>query len=182
MDNKIIWIGESHLSLEKCQVIEKEQSFHCRGEIVGNKNNQIYGVDYQLVADDKWKIRFFSIECKQGHKNYSLHAHKINELWVIDECEHPELNDCFDIDISVTPFTNTLPINRLKLEVGEQKEISVLYINPLEERFTPLIQQYERVSEDTYLYRNLGTEFESEIIVDKNGFVLEYPKLYQRIK
>jgi hypothetical protein len=33
-----------------------------------------------------------------------------------------------DVDISITPFTNTLPIGRLKLHTGESQEILAVYI------------------------------------------------------
>lgn len=181
MDKHITWIGEDHLSIEKCHVIEKEQSFHSRGEVVGNKNNQVYGVDYQIVVDNNWETRFFSISCSHGHKNYFLHAHKINNVWVIDDVEHPEFNECLDVDIAITPYTNSLPINRLKMEVGESKDIKVLYINPIEERVALVMQRYTRLTENTYHYENLWNDFKATIIVEENGLVTDYPEMYKAI-
>lgn len=81
----------------------------------------------------------------------------------------------------MTPFTNALPINRLNLAIGESKEIAVLYINPIEERFTRVVQRYERLSETTYHYKNLWSDFESTIEVDTDGLVTNYPKLFNRL-
>lgn len=181
MNKHITWIGGEHLSIEKCHIIEKEQSFHSRGELVGNKNNQVYGLDYQIVVDEQWKTRFFSINSSQGNKSYSVHAHKINNLWVIDDVEYPEFNECLDVNIATTPYTNTLPINRLKLEIGESKEINVLYINPLEERITLVMQRYKRLSDFTYFYENLWNDFKATIIVDEDGIVQEYSGMYKAI-
>ncbi|WP_158210825.1 putative glycolipid-binding domain-containing protein [Myroides phaeus] len=181
MNKHITWIGEEHLSIEKCHIIEKEQSFHSRGEVVGNKNNQVYGLDYQIVVDEQWETRFFSINSYQGHKHYSVNAHKINNLWVIDDIERPEFNECLAIDIATTPYTNTLPINRLKLVIGESKELSVLYINPLEERIALVMQRYKRLSEDTYYYENLWNDFKATITVDEDGIVKDYSDMYKAI-
>jgi hypothetical protein len=40
----------------------------------------------------------------------------------------PHLNGIFDVDLSITPFTNSLPIRRLKLRVGESAEIVTAYV------------------------------------------------------
>lgn len=181
MNKHITWIGEEHLSIEKCHIIEKEQSFHSRGEVVGNKNNQVYGLEYQIVLDEHWHTRFFSIESKQGHKHYSVNAHKINNLWVIDGVEYPEFNDCLDIYVDRTAFSNALLINRLKLEIGESKEVSVLYISPFEERIALMVQRYERLSEDTYYYENLWNDLKVTITIDEDGIVTDYSGIYKAI-
>ncbi|MTG98882.1 MULTISPECIES: putative glycolipid-binding domain-containing protein [Myroides] len=181
MDKNTTWIGEQHLSIERCKIISKENSYHVKGELVGNKNNQVYGVDYQIVVDENWETRFFSIETRTGHKNNFINAHKINGLWMIDEMDRPEFNECLDIDIAITPFTNTIPINRLKLAVNATAEITVIYIDPIDGRLVPMLQQYTRLSDSRYFYKNLGTEFESEIEVDENGIVLNYPGLFKAI-
>ncbi len=55
------------------------------------------------------------------------------------------LQGCVDIDISATPFTNTLPIRRLGLALGEAREILVAYVavpalapEPVRQRYTCL--------------------------------------------
>jgi len=44
----------------------------------------------------------------------------------------PELEGCMDVDISVTPFTNTLPIQKLGLAPTESPEVSVAYVEGTE--------------------------------------------------
>jgi len=38
-----------------------------------------------------------------------------------------EFENCLDVDISATPFTNTLPIRRLSLRPDESAETKVIY-------------------------------------------------------
>jgi hypothetical protein len=40
----------------------------------------------------------------------------------------PQLGGAIDIDISITPFTNTLAIRRLNLRRGQSEEIIAVYI------------------------------------------------------
>ncbi|MEC4114804.1 putative glycolipid-binding domain-containing protein [Myroides pelagicus] len=181
MDKNITWIGESNLSIERCSIISKENSFHIKGELVGNKNNQVYGVEYQIVVDEQWQTRFFSLNTHIGHRNSFTMAHKINGVWQIDEVEHLEYNECIDIDIAVTPFTNTIAINRLNLAVGESLVQTVMYINPIDDRISPMLQEYKRLSTNSYYYKNLGTEYEAVIEVDDTGLVKNYPGLFTSI-
>ena len=41
-----------------------------------------------------------------------------------------ELDGCYDIDLACTPFTNTLPIRRLPLTVGDAAELPIVVIDP----------------------------------------------------
>ncbi len=54
----------------------------------------------------------------------------------------PELRGRSDVDISVTPFTNTLPIRRLGLAPGDSAELSVAYFEGTELQAWPEPQQY----------------------------------------
>lgn len=181
MEKKRTWLGIDSISVEHFTNIEKEGSFHCKGELVGNKNNRIYGVEYQVVTTSNWETRFFDIRCQEGHRYFQLSGHKLNDQWIIDEQEYPHFKECLDIDIALTPFTNTLPINRLNMAIGESKIIPVLYINPLEENFTLVQQEYTKLSENTYHYKNIWSDFEATITLDAEGFVTEYPGLFKVI-
>ncbi|MDR0229934.1 MAG: putative glycolipid-binding domain-containing protein [Flavobacteriaceae bacterium] len=181
MEKQIIWTGVDCLSIEKCNINKKEDSFHIKGELVGNKNNQVFGVEYQIVVDLQWQTRFFSINSSVANKYNSISGHKLNHLWIIDEIEYPEFNTCLDIDISVTPFTNTLPINRLKLGNLESESIDVLYINPIEDKRLLVKQQYTKQAENSYYYKNLWSDFDATIEVDTEGIVTNYPKLFKQL-
>ncbi|MDR2221360.1 MAG: putative glycolipid-binding domain-containing protein [Flavobacteriaceae bacterium] len=181
MEKQIIWTGIDCLSIEKCSISKKEDSFHIKGELVGNRNNQVFGVEYQIVVDLQWQTRFFSINSSVANRYNSISGHKLNHLWIIDEVEYPEFSSCLDIDISVTPFTNTLPINRLKLDIGESAEIDVLYLNPVEDKRVMVKQQYTKLGEHSYHYKNLWSDFEATIEVDAEGIITSYPKLFARL-
>lgn len=94
----------------------------------------------------------------------------------------PELNGCLDVDISATPFTNTLPIRRLALNIGEAAGISVVYLAVPELSFRVLRQRYTRLQDRLYLYESLSSGYRAEIEVDGSGLVVRYPKLFERVE
>jgi hypothetical protein len=97
----------------------------------------------------------------------------------------PELGGCIDVDISVTPFTNTLPIRRLGLAPTESAELLVAYFEGTELQAWPEPQQYTCL-EKSYgggLYRFLSLDggFTTDLLVDADGLVLDYPGLFKRV-
>jgi hypothetical protein len=97
----------------------------------------------------------------------------------------PGLEGCVDVDISATPFTNTLPIRRLGLAPGESADLSVAYVDIDEMRAWREEQRYTRLkknSEDAlYKYESLDSGFTADLPVDTDGLVLDYPGLFRRV-
>lgn len=65
------------------------------------------------------------------------------------------LRGCRDIDLSVSPFTNTLPIRRLDLAIGQSADITVAFIELPTLRIRPEHQRYLLLQRqgDTSIYR-----------------------------
>ncbi len=88
------------------------------------------------------------------------------------------------MDISETPFTNSLPIRKLALAPGESAEISVAYFDGTELQPWPEPQRYTclQKGEGSGLYRFLSLDggFTAELPVDADGLVLDYPGLFNR--
>jgi hypothetical protein len=65
------------------------------------------------------------------------------------------------VDLSITPLTNTLPIRRLKLGVGESAEIATAYVAIPDMEASLDRQRYTRVAFDRYRYVPLDSDFVS---------------------
>ncbi len=89
------------------------------------------------------------------------------------------------MDISVTPFTNTLPIRRLSLKPVESAELSVTYIEGAELQAWAEPQRYTCLekSDEGGLYRYLSLDggFTADLPVDADGLVLNYQGLFKRV-
>jgi uncharacterized protein len=94
----------------------------------------------------------------------------------------PELSGCTDVDIMITPFTNTLPIKRLHLKPAEAREIAVVYIglpglvvSKFEQRYTCLSSGEDG---SVYRYENVKSDFRADLLVDTDGLVVDYPNIF----
>lgn len=113
---------------------------------------------------------------------YSVSASRSNRDWIVNGQVRPDLKNCTDIDISITPFTNSLPINRLRLDLNKPQPIEVLYIDVPENSIRASRQRYTRKSGTVYNFQTIPNDFEADIIVDNDGFVVHYPQLFERVE
>ena len=95
--------------------------------------------------------------------------------------ENYNFNNCRYIDISLTPFTNTLPINGLTLKEEGSSDIDVLYIDIMKGEMRRDRQRYTKLGRLKYLFENDNGDFSAEIDVDEEGFVTDYPELFESI-
>ena len=63
-----------------------------------------------------------------------------------------EFKGCIDIDISLTPFTNSLPINRLEWELNKPRQINVMFLDILSHEIIPVQQRYTKLSNTEYKF------------------------------
>jgi hypothetical protein len=106
--------------------------------------------------------------------------------WATDAGERLEhLGGCLDVDISATPFTNTLPIRRLGMKEGESAEVVVVYVALPEIEIRTARQRYtclrRRTEGDLYRYESLSSDFTAELPVDSDGLVADYPGVFRRV-
>ncbi|REC49518.1 putative glycolipid-binding domain-containing protein [Chryseobacterium pennipullorum] len=177
----LIWKGIYDESLEYFNIKKDDQRYIAESEITGRSKDKIYRVRYNIVIDENWTVAEFSIESEINGVKEQLAGKKQDEEWIINGTLHQEFNGFQYIDISVTPFTNTLPINHLKLTENRPQKINVIYIDVLHHHFKPAVQRYTCLATGTYLYENVETDFKSEILVDDIGLVISYPGLFERI-
>ena len=65
--------------------------------------------------------------------------------WTVDGASRPDLAEAVDVDIVLTPFTNTLPIRRLPLHIGHTADITVASIDVETLDVQPDHQRYTRL-------------------------------------
>lgn len=181
MQRNILWTGLEYHSLENCLVNATYTGFEINSTIIGNYYGKIYKVEYQIQTNRNWETVF--LELQSQHSNRKEHLTLKSDAqgnWVANGRKTNQFKDCIDVDIPLTPFTNTLPINRLKLNPNEERQISVIYLDILEQQVKPVHQKYTRLSETEFQYENVPNDFEAKIEVDELGLVVNYPSLFVR--
>ena len=101
-------------------------------------------------------------------------------VWRSSDQELRYIHGCDDVDLAVTPATNTIAIRRLSLQVGSSESIIAAWVKFPELTVQPLSQRYTRLAQNTYRYAS-NTGFSAEIVVDDLGLVSAYPGGWERI-
>jgi hypothetical protein len=93
----------------------------------------------------------------------------------------PALDGCIDVDISLTPSTNTLPIRRLAIGRGGSADIKVAYILAPELSLRAGPQRYTHLADRLWRFQSIDSGFTADLSVDAEGFVVDYPGLFRRV-
>lgn len=186
MRRDIVWLpwdtpGMEHLILRPAE----HAGVEAESTIVGMSAGGPYTVQYRIACDTAWRARRIVVEASQGLARVDLRSDG-QGVWT-----HPDgevvrsLAGCLDVDISATPFTNTLPIRRLQLASGESRDIDVVYVSVPSLQYSVLTQRYTCLERDTrYRYESLVegmSVFSADLRVDGDGLVLDYPGLFRRV-
>lgn len=127
-----------------------------------------YEVQYEIACAPTWE----TIDASIVTGGTTLEIRRDGARWMMNGQHVPAVDGCIDIDIGVTPSTNTLPIRRLSLGVGESREVTAAWLRFPELSLEPLVQRYTRLAERTYLYES--PSFRAELEVDGDGVVTRY--------
>jgi len=182
MKKVIIWKGLHYQSMEYCDINIDNEQLEVASTILGVHEGKEYKVDYVIIANPNWEVVSCRVEIRLGAGiDIQKFKHDGEGNWTKNGKTIDEYKGCMDIDISVTPFTNALPINRLQLQANEVRQIRVLYVDVLGQAIKSVVQQYTKISDHEYQYANVPNDFEAVITVDKLGLVTEYPGLFTRL-
>ncbi|ASE62348.1 hypothetical protein EGY07_03685 [Chryseobacterium indologenes] len=176
----LIWKGIAYESLEYF-TLRKREDYTVESTIIGCYQDYLYTVNYQLAIDKDWKILEFMIESEINTIKNKITGRKLHDEWEINTVIDPDFKDFTFIDISLTPFTNTLPVNNLQLQENTSRVIDVIYIDVLNNNIRPVQQQYTRKNGNNYLYENLENDFKANVLFDEEGLVTEYHQLFKKI-
>lgn len=181
LETTLIWKGIYLNTMEHCRISHQKNLTFMNGSISGIANDKPVNVNYQISVGDDYQIRSVIVRSVNNGK-VLVHMTRQNNSWFGINGKHlDQFDNCTDIDISLTPLTNTLPINRLHLSPGQSKTIDVIYIDPLKNDLLRLQQRYTRFSVHNYKYENLSSKFIANLLVDDNGFIIHYPGAWERI-
>lgn len=174
MNRELVWTAERWPGMEYTSVGIAEDRITADGTIIAFVDAQPVRLRYQVDCDSSWRTVRVSVTL---HGRPAVSFRRTGDRWYdTDGRERPDLAGCLDVDIALTPFTNTIPIRRLGLEVGDSADIDVVYIHPVTTvDISPARQRYTR-SQAGFTYES--GSFRADLLVDPDGFVIEYPGLW----
>ncbi len=168
----VLWVRQDQPGNDACRFADAEGGYL----IDGSATDASWNITrYRVRARDDGTTRRVRI----GANSRIFIRRAPDGVWTQNGTEVPGLEDALDIDIGFTPATNTLPIRRLKLAVGDEAEILAAWFDPADERVKPLRQRYRRTGENAYDYTSLDSGFSARLRVNVAGVVLEYEGLWK---
>ncbi len=123
-----------------------------------------------------------------GSVRRSLHLTVADGRWYAGAEELTALRACVDIDLGLTPATNTLPIRRVAPAIGEHCDVVAAWVSFPALRIEPLFQRYTRLEAMRYRFETFENSdmsgepaFSAELTVDHTGLVQDYTGWWERV-
>ena len=178
----VVWRNLLLNGTDYCALGHTAEGWILKGTVVGVLDgHRPVLATYEVHCDEKWHTHRVQVERIFGNDVEALSLSvESRGMWRNAGRELHELNGCEDVDLALTPATNTLPIKRLNLQVGGSESVIAAWVKFPELTVQPLFQRYTRLTKDTYRYQS-NTGFSAEIEVDAFGLVTTYPNGWERI-
>lgn len=170
------WDGQGH---EVLQLGWESGGWTADGVVRGITSDD-WGIHYVIRLDERWKLRQFLLFRDLPDPDLWLGVDPTGRWGEINGARRPELDGCVAVDMACTPFTNTLPIRRLRIEVGDTAELKIARVDHDTLEITAEQQRYTRLSLDRWRYED-SSGFTAELHVDDHGLVHDYPGLFRRL-
>lgn len=189
MRQELVWSRWDGDGVEHLRLAVGEEGAIADGVVLGVVGGKPLRTFYEVRCDAGWRVRELRVSGSTvGGSDLELLSSGKGD-WTSNGEPSPELKGCVDADISITPFTNTLPIRRLGLTLGKYSDISVAYVEVDIEGGEPSAwaepQRYrclESLSNgDIYRFESLDGGFTADFPVDADGLVIDYPGLFRRV-
>jgi uncharacterized protein len=179
----VLWRGLYLPGAEYCGLSRSGEGVLLEGTALLAVDNRPYAVTYRIGCDAGWNTRCVEVRARSGGENEQILTLAVDgqHRWWRGRDELIELAGCADVDLGFTPSTNTLPIRRLNLPIGLQREVTAAWVRFPELTVQPLRQRYTRLSGTLYRYESLDSGFRAEIEVDEEGLVVVYSGGWERI-
>ena len=184
MRRDVMWWAWDGPGLEHLSLMVGEDGIVADGIVIGVTEGHPFRVAYEVRCDVGWQVRAMHLGVPGEPPGVHVLSNGEGNWTTPDGRAVPHLEGCTDVDISVTPFTNTLPIRRLGLVPMESAEVSVAYVEGTELQAWPEPQRYTCLEKGDrgglYRFLSLDGGFTADLPVDGDGLVLDYPGLFRR--
>jgi hypothetical protein len=180
-ESRMRWRRLDEPGSEDARVEQSSDGWRLTGQVDVQDSGVAATLRYRIECDRDWRTRFAVIEGVAGGQRIHLDLAAHDGRWTRDGQPVPELSGALDIDLGFTPATNTLPIRRLGLAVGETAAVTSAWLRFPELRLEALEQTYTREAERVYRYVADvdGAPFSARLDTDSYGRVLRYENLWE---
>ncbi len=176
----ILWETLYQPGLEHLTLTSSSEGTEIDSMVVGQADGRPFRLNYRLILDTAYRVRWVNLSLFP-REPLMLFSDGTGHWFDSASRSLPAFTGCIDIDIMTTPFTNTLPIRRLKLRPGEAKSLRMVYVSVPDLSLRVNEQRYTCLDAHHYRYDGLASGFSAVLEVDDDGLVVEYEGLFQRL-
>jgi hypothetical protein len=177
------WQSWEAQGLEHLVLREAPDGVTADSAVVGSDEGQVFAARYRIVCDGGWRARRLEVSLVGEGLSLQLSSDGQGQWTDRAGAPLPDLAGAIDVDLTATPFTNTLPIRRLDLRDGQSETIRVVYVRFPDLAVTTERQRYTCLERSRrYRFESVGSGFTREIEVDAAGLVVTYPDLFRRLR
>lgn len=151
----------------------ENEGFTAMGE-VGHER-----ISYAVRLSPTWQVRQFLLFRDLEEPDLWLGTDGAGRWGEMNGAHRPDLDGCFDLMLHCTPFTNTIPIRRLQLDVGDAAELKVAVVDAETLGVVPERFILHHVAERRWRITH-GAGDPVEVDVDQYGLLHDYPELARR--
>lgn len=147
---------------------------------VAQAGEQPFGLSYAWALDGSWRTRSLRLDLRAGEDRSLLIERSGPASWRVDGTLRTDLDGCDEVDVSATPFCNSLSIRHLGSRSGE---LTALYVDLPDLAPVASCQRYEARGNGRWLYVDLGAHAGFEAVLDlaDDGLVRSYEGLFEAI-
>jgi uncharacterized protein len=169
----VLWRGPDG-SLERCTLLESRAGVRLAGTVLRPMTGIPLEVRYVIDLDRKFTTLRAEVRVADG-ASLVLESDGRGR-WTSDGRDLRFADGCRDVDLEVSPATNTLPIRRLHPKVGETVTPQGLWVRFPSLSLEVIDQSYERVSETEWRYSS--GSFNADLECYPDGLVRRYGDLW----
>ncbi|MFC9162043.1 putative glycolipid-binding domain-containing protein [Streptomyces fungicidicus] len=155
-------------------------ALRARGRAVGTLPEP-YWITYELVTGAGFVTRRLRVTAEDASGSRSLDLrHDVRGGWTADGERLDGLDGALDCDLGLCPLTNTMPVLRhgLHRATGE-REFLMAWVSVPDLAVRPSRQTYTHLGPRRVRYAS--GDFRSDLALDEDGFVVDYPRLARRL-
>jgi hypothetical protein len=180
----VLWQRLDVPGLEHCQLDAGPGGVELHASVIVAEAGALLRVEYEVLCSPAWVTRRAVVRLRDGETARRLELTADDgRRWRVNGREEPGLAGCEDVDVSLSPATNALPVRRLgllDLAPGESRETTGAWVDFPGLTVEPLAQRYTRLGGGRFRYE-AASGFVTELEVDERGLVVAYPPLWRRI-
>ena len=178
----VVWRRLDEPGADYCCLGPDGEGWRLEGAAVAALDGRPVRASYVVTCDGAWRTRSVAVSMTDRLVERSLRLDvDERQRWWRDGVELTELAGLLDVDLGITPATNTLPIRRLDLAVGAGRDVTAVWVSVPDLAIERLPQRYTRLGTFRHRYESDAGRFVAELEVDELGLVVSYENGWERV-